>query len=101
MIDPSVSLSTAPSTSSVDGWVAVVIAGELLAGAVLMSAAVIPTAEFPGSSASFDKGAELAWSTAAVVADGTATGVRLRDTCCARNASKSGFSDAVEAAEVL
>ena len=77
------------------------VAGELIAGAVLMSAAVIPTAEFPGSSALFAKGTELAWSTAAVVADGTATGVRLGDTCCARNASKSGFREAVEAAVVF
>ena len=68
-MDPSASLSTAPSTSSLDGWVAVVVACETAADAVLESAAGRPTTEFPGGSAPLARGAEPAWSTAVVVAD--------------------------------
>ena len=70
LMDPSVSLSTAPSTSSFDGWVVVVVACEPVAGVALKSVAGRPTTEFPGSSVvPLAKAAELAWSTAVVVAD--------------------------------
>ncbi len=69
LMDPSLSLTTAPSTSLSDGWVAVVVVCEGVAGVVLRSVAGGPTTEFPGSSAPLARDAELAWSTAVVVAD--------------------------------
>ena len=100
-MEPSVSLSTAPSMSPVGAGIAIVVAGKLELGTVLLSAAVIPTTEFPGSSAPLAKVAELAWSTAVVVAEGTEAGVGLLDTCCSRNASMSGCRDIAEAALVF
>ena len=100
-IEPSASLSTAPSTSSIGAGTAIEVAGELELGAVLLSAAVIPTTEFPGSSAPLVKVAELAWSTAVVVAAGTSSDVGSKGTSCCRNASMSGFRDAPDAAGVL
>ncbi len=100
-MEPSVSLSPAPSTSSVRAGIVLVVAGELELGAVLLSAAVIPTTEFPGSSAPLAKVAELAWSTAVVVADGTSTDVGSKGISCCSNASMSGFRDAPDAAGVL
>ena len=100
-IEPSVSLSTAPSTFSVGAGAVLVDVSEPEFGAVLLSAAVIPTTEFPGSSAPLAKVAELAWSTAVVVADGTSTDVGSKGISCSRNASMSGFRDAPAAAGVL